>query len=905
MKKNKVHRKKSTSNRKKSISKKKSVKFAPKKKEIIIQDLDLLDKDKHIPVKVKLLNPKVNIKIHKPKEYKPREIKKIESFGQTLEEDPYNLKQRFIDSEIEKVKNSDNTDYTKYEFNQALKDFVNANPAVYWRNNKLIIDEMYDEILYKVSKFFESKKIIKEKEEYSSTRKLAVVKGNYTRFVERFNNLYRKYELYKSRDNKTFEMYENMDNDFDKFIDSKNNAFDDQSLKDIGRYEDYKDKINKIYDAKKSLLDPTTKIIDASDILKPTKKIKVKKPSETIKPIIQRVRKEKKKDDILRLPPKDSKKSDNEENDELNITDELIQEIQENQPKLKTKILQPKKYTKRNIDKVSDNILDDLIHEIVNEEARNIKREYDEEVIDDVKNPYKSLADELNDVEPTKTEETTTPMKKTEKTNIDEIAEKVIDEVLNEDDEYEDEDETKTTKKQSKTTNIRTRIKIPKGTKTTFISDTKQPFLTPHQQLIKANRQAKAQQKEKEEIERKKLEDDDYAKDTITTSFNKLNSLFKGKFKGLKPELLEYSIQNKIFKDDNETNPEYLSRVYELYNLSNPQQQPNKVADELLTEAITDNFITLTPIKQQSYEPESFEISQIATPQTISINPLKAKLLNERAKAYEEIDYLQKNPSGNQDDDEIFLTEMYQKINDITTQINAIDRQGRGRHRKGGNFFKNAFNKIKHVIFNTGSPQTDKVIKEYGQYIIKNAMIHRKPVDKILKDIINIISLGQFNNYKKSYDEVFHLSVVFECELNGNKVYLMTEKRPNIYWQKVNSLSDYESKDNSMVHLSKFKPCTLEMMIEKTKQIMGSNFNTYNAKTNNCQQYVVSLFEAYFQLQRFPLPTIIRNYIYQDMTPFITKFAEDSSVKVTDLGHLFNRVLGAGQRRLKNKKIYK
>ena len=85
---------------------------------------------------------------------------------------------------------------------------------------------------------------------------------------------------------------------------------------------------------------------------------------------------------------------------------------------------------------------------------------------------------------------------------------------------------------------------------------------------------------------------------------------------------------------------------------------------------------------------------------------------------------------------------------------------------------------------------------------------------------------------------------------------------------------------------------------------MGSNFNTYNAKTNNCQNYILSLFEAFYQLQKFPLPGIIRNYIYQDMAPYITKFASDTANKVTDLGAMFNRIMG-GKRRLKNKKIYK
>jgi hypothetical protein len=214
---------------------------------------------------------------------------------------------------------------------------------------------------------------------------------------------------------------------------------------------------------------------------------------------------------------------------------------------------------------------------------------------------------------------------------------------------------------------------------------------------------------------------------------------------------------------------------------------------------------------------------------------------------------------------------------------------------------KRAVDKVRHIIFNTGSPQTDKILGQYGDYIIKNAMIHRKPVDKILKDIINAISLGEFNNYKKTYDELFHLSVIFELQKGNDTVYLMTEKRPNIYWEKVDSLKSYDSTDNSYVNLSKFKPCTLTQLIDKTKEIMGSDFNTYNAKSNNCQTFILSLFKAFFELQRFPLPTPIKSYIYQDMTPFLTKFAENASLKVTNLGHVFNRIMGAGK--YYNKKI--
>ena len=42
---------------------------------------------------------------------------------------------------------------------------------------------------------------------------------------------------------------------------------------------------------------------------------------------------------------------------------------------------------------------------------------------------------------------------------------------------------------------------------------------------------------------------------------------------------------------------------------------------------------------------------------------------------------------------------------------------------------KSAYNKAKHIIFNTGSPKTDAILKSYGDYQIDMITIHRKPVE--------------------------------------------------------------------------------------------------------------------------------------------------------------------------------
>ena len=213
----------------------------------------------------------------------------------------------------------------------------------------------------------------------------------------------------------------------------------------------------------------------------------------------------------------------------------------------------------------------------------------------------------------------------------------------------------------------------------------------------------------------------------------------------------------------------------------------------------------------------------------------------------------------------------------------------------GGSIIGDIGQKIKHVLFNTGSPQTDKIESKYGDWLITNAKIQRKPVDKILKDIINVLSFGKFNNYKQNYDDVFHLAAIFEIKSKSGEVkYLLTEKRPNIFWSEVKSLDEYESSDSLPIKLGSFayRNITLSNMLDQTRKIMGDKFSKYNARDNNCQSYILALFDGYFKLAaNSSTMTIIKNYIYQDMTPYLTDMSTDISKKVTDLGHVFNRIL--------------
>jgi hypothetical protein len=225
-----------------------------------------------------------------------------------------------------------------------------------------------------------------------------------------------------------------------------------------------------------------------------------------------------------------------------------------------------------------------------------------------------------------------------------------------------------------------------------------------------------------------------------------------------------------------------------------------------------------------------------------------------------------------------------------------IRKEIMSQHRSGGNIISTAFDKVKQVTFNTGSPQTDRILKKYGNWVIKRATIQRKPIDKILKDIMGFITNGEFNKHKYFHDDVFHLSATFEIEdpITHKRAFVLTEKRPNIFWTTESSLD--REKDQLPLKLESFKPITLNQMIDETQTIMSNSFNTYNAKTNNCQHYILALFDAYFKLatgisMHQPVFKIIKDYIYQDLSRYISGGVGAATQVVTDLGHIFNRVV--------------
>lgn len=189
------------------------------------------------------------------------------------------------------------------------------------------------------------------------------------------------------------------------------------------------------------------------------------------------------------------------------------------------------------------------------------------------------------------------------------------------------------------------------------------------------------------------------------------------------------------------------------------------------------------------------------------------------------------------------------------------------------------------------SPATENALKDYGDYKVHKFMIYRKPVQAVLLNIVNLISLGRFNRKLEYYDEIFHLYMIIELKKDGplfQTIYLKTEKTPNIQFEKV---SNYEDDAHRIVDFSTHIPFNLKELINTTRKNMGSDFIKYNALTNNCQIWILNLVKSASELCNVDFTRNVVDFIYQDVKDSLKGLSLKTVNFVTNLGGIFNRII--------------
>jgi hypothetical protein len=149
---------------------------------------------------------------------------------------------------------------------------------------------------------------------------------------------------------------------------------------------------------------------------------------------------------------------------------------------------------------------------------------------------------------------------------------------------------------------------------------------------------------------------------------------------------------------------------------------------------------------------------------------------------------------------------------------------------------------VKAVIFGRDDyqPKVRELLDKYGDEIITKMTIVRNPILKIWKQILNVLSFGDFEKQLKKtpYDELYHLRL----EIITNKgTRLMIEKNQTINMEK-NFKYEKTAERKEIQNLP--NGLTLIELMNNAQKHMGKRYFPYSALKNNCQDFIKALLDA-------------------------------------------------------------
>ena len=174
------------------------------------------------------------------------------------------------------------------------------------------------------------------------------------------------------------------------------------------------------------------------------------------------------------------------------------------------------------------------------------------------------------------------------------------------------------------------------------------------------------------------------------------------------------------------------------------------------------------------------------------------------------------------------------------------------------------------------------MIAKYGNQRIKHMRIHRQPLSAFLMAAMNVLTLGDFQRrFRNSpHDTLFHLRVDLYME-NGNVISL--EKNDVItFTERPSTTSSAE-----IMNVSLQRPLILNDVLRKTQEFMGNKYFYYQAKNNNCGDYILALFRS-----NGLLTPDRQAFIKQDVDDLFTKYSRKLTNTITDIAGTLNTMKG-------------
>ena len=163
-------------------------------------------------------------------------------------------------------------------------------------------------------------------------------------------------------------------------------------------------------------------------------------------------------------------------------------------------------------------------------------------------------------------------------------------------------------------------------------------------------------------------------------------------------------------------------------------------------------------------------------------------------------------------------------------------------NKKAGAGISDRINGLQQSIYGqTGyTTPVSNILRKYGGQQIINMVIVRSPLSSSSVGAINTVSLGEFKQRMKNegIDKLWHLQMDITL---ANRQIVAVEKTEVVNIRiGITDKSHQEEKhvDNLPSGL------TLEELLDNCHRAMGSKFFPYNAKSNNCQHFLLALMKA-------------------------------------------------------------
>lgn len=186
-------------------------------------------------------------------------------------------------------------------------------------------------------------------------------------------------------------------------------------------------------------------------------------------------------------------------------------------------------------------------------------------------------------------------------------------------------------------------------------------------------------------------------------------------------------------------------------------------------------------------------------------------------------------------------------------------------------------------------PQMRRLLEKVGNEPVSSLTVARAPIQSAVKTLLNVISLGAYEKAVKdsNYDSMFHLSLFINDRytLDKQQTVKFVEGRPP---------SNAEVKQVALT-----SPLTISELINRTKEIMGPKaFSTYDAHTNNCQDFILAVLGS----NGF-MTDELKSFIKQDADAVFRKLpslSEKIAGFLTDAGATLDRIVeGEGEKKPK------